>query len=85
MPVVPPAGVPPVPVVPPAGVPPVPAAPPVPVVPPVAAGAPVAAAPVAGGAPLMEMGGTGKGVPTSRPAGADGPTPGVPTQPGPQG
>lgn len=81
-----PAGIPPVPVVPPAGVPPVLLAPPVPVVP-AAAGAPIAAAAGPAGAPVTDLAGlaTGKEAPTSRPADADGPTPGVPLQPGPQG
>ncbi|WP_036461225.1 hypothetical protein [Mycobacterium sp. 141] len=80
-----PAGIPPVPVVP-AGVPPVLLAPPVPVVP-AAAGAPIAAAAGPVGAPVTDLAGaaTGKEAPTSRPADADGPTPGVPLQPGPQG
>ncbi len=62
---------------------------------PVPAGAPVLApvpaggalvAPAAAGAPITEMGGvgTGKGVPTTPPIGADGPTPGVPLLPGDQ-
>ncbi|WP_332460264.1 hypothetical protein [Mycobacterium dioxanotrophicus] len=95
MPVVP-AAIAPVPVVPPqashrcpwcpAGRPPVPLAPPLPVVP-AAAGAPIAAAAGPAGAPLADMVGVGAGkeAPTSRPADAGGPAPGVPVQPGPQG
>ena len=79
-----PAAVPPVPAV----VPPVPAAVP-PVVPPIPAGLPIGAPIPIAAAPAaipMDMGGVadGKEARTLRPVDAGGPTPNLPTQPGPQ-
>ena len=80
-----PAAVPPVPAV----VPPVPAAVP-PIVPPIPAGLPIGAPIPIAAAPAaipMDMGGVtdGKEARTLRPVDAGGPTPNLPTQPGPQG